>query len=290
MITRRCTQRQFIMRPDRATNNAFIYCLAEAATRHRIRILFTVAMSNHHHTGIYDPEGKYPAFIEHFHKLFAKCMNSLRGRWENFWSSEQTSVVRLVDPDDVLEKMVYALANPVADHLVKTVDEWPGVNAFHTIVRAGSMRAHRPPHFFRADGPMPSSVILTFARPPGWEHLSSAEFADLLTERVRGREEMAARAREASGRRVFGRSCVLAQRWHDRPRDAEPRRDLDPRVAARNKWSRIEALLRNREFRAAYIQARDAFLRGVRDVVFPPGTWWMRVFAGASSSSLPAPA
>jgi REP element-mobilizing transposase RayT len=152
MITRRCTQRQFIMRPDRATNNAFIYCLAEAAARHRIHVLFTVAMSNHHHTGIYDPDGNYPAFIEHFHKLFAKCMNSLRGRWENFWSSEQTSVVRLVDPDDVLEKMVYALANPVADHLVETAAKWPGVNAFATIVAGGTLQAHRPQHFFRADG------------------------------------------------------------------------------------------------------------------------------------------
>ena len=98
MITRRCTQRQFLMRPDRETNNAFIYCLAEAATDTASRCIFTVAMSNHHHTGIDDPEGNYPAFLEHFHKLFAKCQNALRGRWENFWSSEQTSVVRLVDP------------------------------------------------------------------------------------------------------------------------------------------------------------------------------------------------
>ena len=98
MITRRCTQRQFLMRPDRETNNAFIYCLAEAAARYRIEIIFTVAMSNHHHTGFHDPEGNYPAFLEHFHKFFAKCQNALRGRWENFWSSEQTSVVRLVDP------------------------------------------------------------------------------------------------------------------------------------------------------------------------------------------------
>ena len=41
MITRRCTQRQFLMRPDRETNNAFIYCLAVAAHRFNIRVLFT---------------------------------------------------------------------------------------------------------------------------------------------------------------------------------------------------------------------------------------------------------
>lgn len=87
MITRRCTQRQFLMRPDEETNNAFIYCLAVAAQRYGIRVIFTTAMSNHHHTGIEDPNGNYPAFLEHFHKLFAKCQNALRGRWENFWST-----------------------------------------------------------------------------------------------------------------------------------------------------------------------------------------------------------
>jgi len=31
MITRRCSERRFFMRPDRETNNAFVYCLALAA-------------------------------------------------------------------------------------------------------------------------------------------------------------------------------------------------------------------------------------------------------------------
>jgi|GEM_PF-7060271 hypothetical protein len=33
MITRRCSERRFFMRPDRETNNAFIYCLAFAARK-----------------------------------------------------------------------------------------------------------------------------------------------------------------------------------------------------------------------------------------------------------------
>src|SRR6476659_2696755 len=155
MITRRCTQRQFLMRPDPQTNNAFIYCLAEAADRYGIQVLFTAAMSNHHHTGIHDPAGHYPAFLEHLHKLFAKCQNALRGRWENFWSSEQTSVVHLVDPNDVLEKMTYALGNPVKDGLVEKARDWPGVTSYDSIVHGQPLVASRPDHFFRDEGPMP---------------------------------------------------------------------------------------------------------------------------------------
>ncbi|HTM45971.1 MAG TPA: transposase, partial [Polyangiaceae bacterium] len=110
MFTRRCTQRQFLMRPDPETNNAYIYCLAVAANRFGMQVFCTMPESNHHHTNARDVEGNYPEFLELFHKLFAKCQNTLHGRWENFWASEQPSAVRLESPEDVLDKMVYALS------------------------------------------------------------------------------------------------------------------------------------------------------------------------------------
>jgi hypothetical protein len=286
MITRRCTQRQFLMRPDRTTNNAFIYCLAEAAQRYGIQVLFTAAQSNHHHTGIYDALGTFPAFIEHFHKLFARCQNALRGRWENFWSSEQTSVVRLVGPEDVLDKMVYALTNPVKDGLVERADHWPGVTSLDALRHGRSVIGLRPRHFFREDGSMPETVELRFERPAGFEHLTRVEFLKLVMERVKSVEDVARAKRLQTGSRVLGRRGVLAQDWRDRPRSREPRRDLSPRVAARNKWSRIEALLRNQAFRDAYVKARTTFLQGVRDVVFPAGTYWLRRFAQVTCDDL----
>ena len=62
MITRRCTQRQFLLRPDEPTNAAFTYCLIEAALRCQIEVLLPCAMSNHHHTVIYDRHGRCPEF------------------------------------------------------------------------------------------------------------------------------------------------------------------------------------------------------------------------------------
>ena len=52
LITRRCTQRQLLLRHDRETNNAFTYCLIVAALRCGIDVLLPCAMSNHHHTMI----------------------------------------------------------------------------------------------------------------------------------------------------------------------------------------------------------------------------------------------
>ncbi len=153
MITRRCTQRQFLLRPDAALNNAFIYCLPEAAQVHRIDVLSVITMSNHVHLGVHDAEGNYPLFIEPLHKHLDKCVNSLRWRWENMFWSEQASVVRLTNPNDVIDKMACAHANPCATDLVECASQWPGVSSVDAIVRGHGLTASRPAHAFRAEGP-----------------------------------------------------------------------------------------------------------------------------------------
>ena len=49
------------------------------------------------------------------------------GRFENFWSSEKTSIVTLEEEEDVTDKLAYLMANPVAAQLVESGDLWPGV-------------------------------------------------------------------------------------------------------------------------------------------------------------------
>jgi putative transposase len=48
LITKRCQQRQLLLRPDDETNNAFTYCLIDAALRCDIDLLLLCAMSNHY--------------------------------------------------------------------------------------------------------------------------------------------------------------------------------------------------------------------------------------------------
>lgn len=281
LVTRRCSQREYLMRPDAETTAAYEYCLAVAAARSGVELLFTVAMSNHHHTGIRDPQGRYPEFLEYFHKLFAKCQNALRGRWENFWSSEQTSMVRLTDPEDALDKLVYAVTNPVKDHLVERASEWPGASSLSQNHSGEAKIVKRPKHFFREDGAMPEEVELRFRRPEGFEKLSAKEWSSLLRQRVRRVEMRASGERLQNGVKVLGARAVLAQKWTSRPKTEEPRRGLNPRVAAKNTWRRVEALLRNRLFLKAHRLARQAIDDGYNFALFPEGTYamtrWFRV-------------
>lgn len=274
------------MRPDRETNNAFIYCLAVAAKRCGVDVIFTAALSNHHHTGIIDNDGRFPEFLAYFHKLFAKHQNALRGRWENFWASEQTSMVELVTPDDVLDKMVYAVTNPAKDHMVERSIQWPGVDALSAIVADVPLVAHKPTRFFRADGELPDTITLAFRRPRGLESWTEAEFSACLRSRVAEVEARAADERRRTGKRVLGRAGILKQSWHDRPRTREPRRKMRPRVACKNTWRRIEALSRNKIFLAAYRDCRENLLIGVH-VPFPVGTYWLPRFVAVACESPP---
>ncbi len=285
MVTRRCTQRQFLLRPGEETNNNFRYCLAEAALRFDIEVIVTCAMSNHHHTVVFDRWGRINQFTEHFHKMFAKCQNLQWGRSENLWDNAPVSKVKLINQRDVMAKIVYAATNPVKDFLVDTVAHWPGVNSFHALVDDKPMRASRPRHFFRADGPMPEEVTLHCVIPP---ELGDAEaIRRTLRERVAKIENHFKQRRARTGRGVLGRQRVLRQSWRESPTSLEPRRAIRPRVAAKSTWARIEALQRDRQFLIDYAAARLAWLAG-KPAVFPAGTYWLQRFAGVTVAPLPS--
>jgi putative transposase len=281
MITRRCSERRFFMRPDSETNNAFVYCLAVAAEKTEVGVIFFLAMSNHYHAGIVDKRGRLPEFLEHFHKLFAKHQNALRGRWENFWATEQTSAVELVDEEDVFGKMMYTLTNPVKDGLVQRADQWPGASSLGAQLYGQRISANRPRHLFRANGPMPETATLELTPPPGAASTARDEYAKVLQERLAAEEARFQAERLREGVHVLGRKAILQQRWSESPITVEPRRRLNPRVACRNCWRRIETLRRNSGFVDAYRAARDLLLTGI-ETVFPEGTYWLRRFAGAA--------
>jgi putative transposase len=290
LITRRCSERRFLMRPDRETNNAFVYCLALAARKSEVGLVCVGTTSNHYHAVVVDGHARLPEFLEHFHKLFAKHQNCLRGRWEAFWASEQTSAVELVGAEDVLAKMTYAIANPCSSHLVERVHHWPGVESLTAIEQNEPLVASKPTRFFDQDNDdLPDVVQLFFRRAPGFEHLSHADYTELVRAQVTRAVDAAAGERREQGINLVGRKAVLRQPWSHSPTTHEPRRRLSPRVACMNKWARIEALQRNQTFIDLYRAARANHLAG-QDAIFPPGSWWLCRFAGLKCAELGATA
>jgi REP element-mobilizing transposase RayT len=275
LVTRRCSERRFFLRPSRETTAIFRYVLAVAAQRHGVRVHAFCVLSNHYHLVLTDPNACLPDFQRYLGGLVARAINCSFGRWESFWDPDSYSAVRLENPEAVLEKMVYVLANPVAAGLVRRGQDWPGLWSAPSQIGGSPIAVERPKGFFREAGPMPASAELQLERPPGFE--TDESFVEVLSQGLREAEDRAAAELGREGRSFVGVARVLAQKPTARPAPGEPRRTLSPRVACRNKWGRIEALLRLAEFGRAYREALHAWRTGLREALFPPGTWLMRV-------------
>jgi putative transposase len=178
LVTRRCSQRQFLLRPSKLTNAIVGYLLAVAARRHGIQLHAFCVMSNHVHLVLSDPEARLPAFAQHLWSLVARSLNSVLGRWESFWAPASYSAVALVGPDDIIDKIAYVLANPVAAGLVRRGKHWPGLWSAPETIGAGQFEFHRPDRFFRPKGVMPEHASLALVTPPGFS--SAAEFQAAL--------------------------------------------------------------------------------------------------------------
>jgi hypothetical protein len=175
--------------------------------------------------------------------------------------------------------MVYAFTNPAAADLVDRIEDWPGATSFQATLSGGQLTATRPAHFFREDGAMPEVVTLPIHRPNGFEDLAPDAWAKLVEQSVRTKEATERQRRIADGIGVLGRQRILNQRPFDCPKTHEPRFQMNPRVASKNKWTRIEALRRSSGFIEKYRDALLRYVAGAADVIFPFGTYFLRKVA-----------
>jgi putative transposase len=286
-VSRRCDERRFLLRPDDYVTQAFLYCLAYAATECNILIHGFVAMSNHFHLLLTDPDGCLPVFMERFDGLLARSLNAYRGRWESFFAPGSYSAVQLDTQDDSLAKLTYILTNPVAAGLVDHARRWTGATSVRW--RFGESRTVSRPGggFFRPDSTLPDEVTLRLAPLPNFDS-TVAEFDGPVRERLIARETEIRAATRSAGRTFAGMDEVLRCDPEGRPHTREPRRRVNPRVAGSDRDVRIQATIRWSSFVRMY---REAWLRwrdGDHAVAFPEGTWLMRVRHRAACDARPS--
>ena len=287
LVTRRSTQRQFLLVPSKTVNQIFLFCLAHAAALYGIQVHAFCVLSNHFHLVVTDPGTALPRFMQWFDMYTAKCINALRGRWENLWSPDSYSAVRLGESEDVLDKILYTLTNPVAAGLVPRGAEWPGLYSRPSDIGKDGRTVRRPEIFFREDGSVPETATLKLTRPPAFKRMTNHEFRELLKKRVAAKEAEIRRQFGEEGRRFLGAARVLRQRPTDQPGSREPRRKLDPRVASKDKWHRIALLSLLKGFLKEYREAWRRYTSGERQLLFPAGTYWMRVHVGVRCRAPP---
>jgi hypothetical protein len=230
--------------------------------------------------------------LRELHRLVALGTKVLR-KWEGpVWDSEKTSVVRLLSTQAIVEKVAYCLANPVAAGLVRRARDWPGLTTMPEQLGKAILSAARPTVFFDPNNPQwPAAVSVALVLPPSLEgHVSLEEFQRQVAAEL-AQQEQEARQQVAKTRRTFlGADRCRRTSPYRRARSFEPLRDRNPTFAVGrgNREGFFAAVEELQAFRAAYREALRLWRLGVREVVFPPGTWAMKQVHSARVARLAA--
>jgi putative transposase len=289
LITRRTLRRHLLFRPDAAITQLLIYALAVSTRRFGLQVHALCAMSTHLHLVVTDVQGVLPSFLQFFHRIVALGTKVLR-RWEGpVWDHEATSVVRLLTHAAVVEKIAYVLANPVAAGLVRHAREWPGAKVSVGEIGRGELRANRPSAYFNPSNPQwPEEAVLPIALPPTVEPDSAARFHGDISAEIERQEAQAHAEVQRQGYRFLGAERASHASPYDRATSFEALRDRNPTFAVGREqggaWRAAAAAVT--AFRASYRATLERWRAGTRDAVFPVGTWWMRVFHGASAGDV----
>jgi hypothetical protein len=127
---------------------------------------------------------------------------------------------------------------------------------------------------------MPETVNLTLTVPPIFA-ASKAEFARRVRKRRRHLQIEKRREFKAAGRPFLGAKAVSKTNPRTRPKSAfrpVERSKLNPRIACKNEERRKTMIAELRGFYDAYESARRRLLKGERDMEFPAGTAWFRLY------------
>jgi REP element-mobilizing transposase RayT len=280
---RRTTRRHYLFTPDedRRVSEMYWYCFAVAAERTGVELYATTLMSTHLHYVIGDPQGRRPEFFALLHRLLALHIKAFRGWTEEVFNKASTGSHELETPEALVQSIAYTIANPVAAGAVRFAKEWPGAITLPEHIGRRVVRVPRPKGFFDPENEAFPDVAEIRVRMPQVlvdAYGSEEEARALIADRVRELERQARDALQAEGRTFVGVRGVLRTKHTKRATSWEDFGSRNPQFAAAgDREASRAAVARIRAFNTDYESALDRWRAGDRDVVFPRGTWWMRV-------------
>lgn len=283
LITRRIERRYCLLRPDRTINSYILYALLVSARKHGILLHAFCAMSTHMHYVVSDPDGKLPQFLTMFHRLVALGVKVIRDWNGAVWNRSQTSVVELCTPEAIVEKIAYTLANPVRAGLVRFAHEWPGFKTHVDDIGQTKLRAKRPLKCFNPKNDQWNlDVEYDVSLPPSIPATTLERFRAAIKEELTDIENAAHKT--IPKKKVLGAAQVLKTNPKSRITSYEPTKQRNPTIAAgRGNTKKLqEAKQARRDFLKLYRRALEAWRAGNRTVMFPAGTYAMRVFHSAN--------
>lgn len=293
LVTRRTTRRYHLFSPDKKglVEAIYWYVTAIYAARLGIQVHMAQLLSTHIHEVLTDTLGNLSKFFELRNRALVNALKTVLPWPEEILSKTPANWVECPDAATVLHAMGYTAANCVAAGLVCTPSEWPGAKTLPEDVGMRVIRVKRPEMYFRASNPMwleeaelriemPAVLEAAFGSHDACHAAIAAKTAELV------QQAQDKNATTESG--YAGVEAVLESPHTRRAKTPEPVGQRNPTFAARGNADLAARLVaRRRAFHEAYRKAWTEWKQGNRDVVFPLGTYKMRVVYNVPCSPPP---
>ena len=286
-LSRRTNCRKAFLAPWHPQVEAcWLYALADGQRKHRVAVHHGVRVVSHHHLSVTLEQPNLGAFLRDFHHDTSRSLNTLlaRERYDapgDLFDGRPTHVMRLLDPSSQAQHLVYEHLNPVAAGLVSRPQQMPGRVLEFGHWKSGGLVVKRPEVYFGNE--RPSELWLELTPPPLLYEAFDGDLEGLVQHMGQLSKEGGRALREARTRPPLGAQRLRRMHPWQEPRTlAAAVGQVVPsfKVGSRDRRgqeTRALAALETTGFRLQHAEARQRFREGEHGVLFPHGTYEMRV-------------
>jgi hypothetical protein len=267
---------------------------ARYATRHEV-IMYALSIEGNHTQQVNQfPRANRSEYMRDFNSAVARAVPRYQKEYRGgrFWARRYSSEF-LPGCEDIEEYFFYTVLQPVNDGLVDEISQYPGYNCFEDAV-TGRERQYKVVKWKEYnDAKRWDSTVsidefteictLRYARLPGYEHMSQADYATVMRKKLKDRTALALQKR---GRKLsLGAQRLRLVRPGSLPHKTKTshRHSHRPRVLSRSpeRRSACEAWYFQTYFE--YKVCSKRYRLGEQSVEFPKGTYKPSIFHPAPS-------
>jgi len=289
-VTARTFQGRFLFKPSPGWREIFVGLLARAQERYPLRIHGFVCLSNHYHL-LVSPKDAYQlaAFMRYFNTNLSKEAGRLH-RWRGTLIQRRYRAI-LVSEEPVAQiaRLRYLLAHGVKEGLVAKAEQWPGPHCVIALLtntplegvwydHSREYAARNASEEFKPED-FATRYELWLDPLPCWSHKDAATRRLYVAELTQTMEDAARERHRQKGTRPLGRTAVLRQHPHHRPRKIAWSSAVLVHAASkrvRHEFSRTYGLFLTAFYEAVERLRAGDLLARFPDGSFPPGLHLIR--------------
>jgi len=281
----RCTQDgRATLKPIDRVEGTLLYCLISATEKTGSELNALTAALVGYQAMFTVSENDLPILMRDGNRDAANVLKSLFQIRANVWSDGSYAYELLETPERVIEALAEIALAPVADALVARPEQWTGFSSYR-MPFGTELEAKRPTVYFDPRGSRPPWVSTTLTKPALLRDLSAEDVQERVEEIVARRAAELRDQLRLEGRKPLGLERAKIADPHLPPRyrpqrGGRKREYPEPYLSQEQRVRRVapEVLKAWNDFVRRYKEAMKQWRELDREVVFPAGTYWMRVW------------